>query len=325
MTNREPSLSVGMTVYNGQRYLSAALGSLLSQDFEDFELVVVDDGSTDASPDILARVAKRDARVRVIRQDNAGISAAANRMIAETRAPLIARMDADDLAKPGRLTAQVAFMQGEGAGVAAAGCAVEYIDAKDRFLTTIRPPCDDATIQSMLLQGHCAVWHTGSILRRDAVEKVGGYSADLRYAIDLDLWLRLGEVGALANLPGAWQRYRMHPGGVSETKRDIQEEDARTAVRRAGERRGVDAVFEETPWRPGSDRASRQAFHLQFGWWAYHSGERSTAAIYGLKAAAAKPWSIRGWRLAAKAVLTSPGPGSRSGSDARDGPDAAGR
>ncbi|MEM6750084.1 MAG: glycosyltransferase, partial [Planctomycetota bacterium] len=98
MTNREPSLSVGMTVYNGQRYLSAALGSLLSQDFEDFELVVVDDGSTDASPDILARVAKRDARVRVIRQDNAGISAAANRMIAETRAPLIARMDADDLA-----------------------------------------------------------------------------------------------------------------------------------------------------------------------------------------------------------------------------------
>ncbi|MEM6749780.1 MAG: hypothetical protein AAF612_04855, partial [Planctomycetota bacterium] len=124
---------------------------------------------------------------------------------------------------------------------------------------------------------------------------------------------------------GAWLGSRLPGGGWSDTKRDILADEAGRAVRRAGERRGVDAVFEETPWRPGSDRASRQAFHLQFGWWAYHSGERSTAAIYGLKAAAAKPWSIRGWRLAAKAVLTSPGPGSRSGSDARDGPDAAGR
>ncbi|MEM7682925.1 MAG: glycosyltransferase family 2 protein [Planctomycetota bacterium] len=308
MTSPTPPLSVGMTVYNGQGYLRAALGSLLSQDFEDFELVAVDDGSTDATPDVLADAARQDERLRVVRQDNAGISAAANRMLAETRAPLIARMDADDLAKPGRLSAQVAFMNGPGSAVAASGCAVDYIDAKDRFLTTIRPPCDNEKIQSMLLGGHCAVWHTGSILRRSAVDKVGGYSTDLRYAIDLDLWLRLGEVGPLANLPESLQRYRMHAGGVSETKRDIQQEDARTAVRRAGERRGVEAVFEETPWRPGSDRASREAFHLKFGWWAYHSGQRKTAALYGLKAASVRPWSYRGWRMTLKAALGPPSP-----------------
>src|SRR3712207_4054623 len=101
-------ISVVMPVFNGQRFLAEAMDSLLAQTFRDFEVVAVDDGSTDDTPATLHRYAERDARVRVIRGDHAGISAALNRGIAAATHEWIARMDADDVATPDRFAKQLA-------------------------------------------------------------------------------------------------------------------------------------------------------------------------------------------------------------------------
>src|SRR5258706_14041022 len=107
-----PAVSVVMPVYNGERYLASAIDSILAQTFTDFELIAVDDGSTDSSLPMLKRYAERDPRVRVISRPNTGIVGALSDAIAAARAPLIARMDADDLSLPLRFERQVAYLSG---------------------------------------------------------------------------------------------------------------------------------------------------------------------------------------------------------------------
>ena len=121
-----PSLSVVMAVYNGERWLAETLASLSSQTFGDFEIVAIDDGSTDGSAAILAEAAARDARYRIITQANRGLVASLNRGLAESRAPLVARIDADDVAEPERFARQVAFLQAH-PEVAALGSAIRII------------------------------------------------------------------------------------------------------------------------------------------------------------------------------------------------------
>ena len=106
-----PAVSVLMPVFNAERYVGEAIESILCQSFADFEVVVIDDGSTDDSPNILAGLAARDSRLRVLRQGNSGVVAALNRGLKDCRAPLVARMDADDVAHPERLEQQLAFMK----------------------------------------------------------------------------------------------------------------------------------------------------------------------------------------------------------------------
>ncbi len=299
----DPAVSVVMTAYNTERYIASAVGSVLAQTFEDFELIIVNDGSSDGTRGVIDRLADQDGRVRVFHRDNAGICAASNFGIAQSRAPLIARLDSDDLAEPERLAKQVAFM-GEHEDVVCLGTFVDYIDEKGRRLTTIQTPLTHEAIDAKHLEGHCSVWHTSAVFRRAAFEQVGGYNTDFACCVDMELWLRLGEVGRLANLPERLQRYRMHLGSVSAKKRELQRELARRACEQAAERRGIPCAFDaEEDWRPGEDRASRFTYAKRFGWWAYNSGERSTAAVYGLKAIGILPWKADGWRLLASALL----------------------
>src|SRR5579871_2870885 len=103
-----PAVSVLLPVYNGERFLAAAVRSVLEQTFSDFELIAIDDGSTDGSRAILEDFARRDARVRVISRPNSGIVGALNDALAQARGEFAARMDADDLCLSGRFAAQVA-------------------------------------------------------------------------------------------------------------------------------------------------------------------------------------------------------------------------
>src|SRR5438045_3930995 len=111
MTATSPTVSVLMPVYNGARYLAEAVESILAQTYRDFEFVIVDDGSTDRSPAMLDEYARRDSRVRIVRRGNTGIVGALNDAIADSKAPLIARMDADDVSLPDRLEKQVGYMR----------------------------------------------------------------------------------------------------------------------------------------------------------------------------------------------------------------------
>jgi len=202
-----------MPVYNGERFLAEAIDSILGQTFADFEFVIVDDGSTDASPTILADYASRDPRIRVVGQANAGIVAALNRGLAECRAPLVARMDADDSSLPARLERQVAFLAGH-PRVAVVGTAFQLVSETGAAGPKVRHATGQAAISRGLRRGNCLA-HPTVMMRRGVILAVGGYREFLRHAEDYDLWTRVVERHHLANLPECLLRYRVHGGQVS--------------------------------------------------------------------------------------------------------------
>jgi len=215
-----PSVSVVMAVYNGERWLEETLASLAGQTFGDFEIVAVDDGSTDGSSAILAEAAARDARYRIITQANRGLVASLNRGLAEARAPLIARIDADDIAEPERFARQVAFLQAH-PEVAVLGSAIRIIGEDGAFGRLQSYPCGPAEVAAGMLR-RCAFAHPSVMMRREAVLAAGGYREAFRHAEDYDLWLRLGERHGLDNLPEPLLRYRQHGTSVSFRHRQQQ-------------------------------------------------------------------------------------------------------
>jgi glycosyltransferase involved in cell wall biosynthesis len=299
-----PTISVLMSVYNGERYLAAAMDSILSQTFRDFELIVIDDGSKDSSPAILQDYAKRDARVKLTLRDNKGLTATLNEAFAQSRGRYLARMDCDDVALPDRFARQVQLLEAD-PDVVCTGGYFQLIDGAGRLLTTLQPPTDNDAIQAKLLAGHNAICHPCAMIRRQAMETVGGYDERFKTSQDLDLWLRLGEVGKLANVPAPVLKFRLHESSVSETKRQQQRQMGRMACEEAWKRRGLTGMTYEAdePWRPGSDCESKHRFALQYGWWAFGSGQRKTALYYATKAIAAKPLKSGGWKLIACALL----------------------
>lgn len=299
----QPPLSVLMPVHNGGAYLEAALKSVLSQDFDDFEFLILDDGSTDAAPAILARAACADSRIRLISRPQRGLVASLNELAGLARGNYLARMDADDIALPGRLSAQFLFLESH-PDVVCVGGATTMIDGAGRYLTTLYPPEDDARIQPAILAGHTAIAHPAAMFRRDALFRVGAYDAAYYPAEDLDLWLRLGEIGRLANLGIPVLKYRLHDDSISARAVERQQEAKRRACEAAWRRRGIRGEFRaHTPWRPQNDGDSRSRFMAQYGWWAWRNGERATAAYYGWQAIRADCLDPAGWKLMLAALL----------------------
>jgi hypothetical protein len=158
-----------------------------------------------------------------------------------------------------------------------------------------------------MLSGRNPLCHPLTMMRRDAVERVGGYGTDLPAAEDLDLWLKLGEIGEVACLSDVLLEYRMHNHSISEAHQAKQIENMRRACERACARRNVPCEFKgNDPWRPLASRQSRHHFALRYGWWAFKNHQRRTAMIYGTKAIGIKPWNSDGWRLLACAVAKTP-------------------
>jgi len=206
-----PAVSVLVGVHNGAPWVSRAVESVLGQTLADLDLIVVDDGSTDATPTLLAAV--RDSRLIVERQSRTGLTRALNRALARARAPLIARLDADDVALPARLERQRAFLEGH-PDVGLLGTAARVVDEADRELAVIRPPEADPAIRRALIRRNPFV-HSSVMARRALVEQVGGYDASFPVAQDYDLWLRLSAVTRMANLPEPLVIRRLIPGRVT--------------------------------------------------------------------------------------------------------------
>jgi glycosyltransferase involved in cell wall biosynthesis len=217
MTNSTPAISVLMPVYNAGRFLVPALDSILAQTFSDFELIVLDGGSDDGSIELLRKAAVRDARVIVVADRKSGLVESLNRGLAMARAPLIARMDADDLARPDRFAKQLAFLR-QHPEVAVLSGAMELIDGSGASLRTDTFPTAPEAVGSELLQRSC-VSHPAVMARTDVLRSVGGYRANARHAEDYDLWLRIAERSRIANLPDVLLSYRMHP--VKASTRDL--------------------------------------------------------------------------------------------------------
>jgi GT2 family glycosyltransferase len=208
-----PRVSVVLPIYNGEAFLTEAIDSILQQSFGDFELIAIDDGSTDGSAAILDAV--RDPRVRVIHQPNAGLAASLNRGISLARGTYIARHDHDDVSLPTRFARQVQFME-QNPDCALVGTRAE-IRSDDRPATRFHDhPGDDAALRFELLFDNPFV-HSSVMLRKRAVESVGGYSTDpLRQPPeDYELWSRLARSYQVANLPERLTVYHETAHGMS--------------------------------------------------------------------------------------------------------------
>jgi glycosyltransferase involved in cell wall biosynthesis len=281
---------------------------VLAQTFRDFECLILDDGSTDGSGKIADDLARRDPRVRVVHRENRGLVATLNELVELARGDLVARMDADDVCLPTRFARQVEFLE-QHPGAVCVGCGYWLVDEVDRTIAQIKVPSADDALQQALLRGHSPISHPTAMIRTAALRRLGGYRREFYPAEDLDLWLRLGELGTLANLADPLIRYRVHSGSISgQATQGRQRDAARRACADAWARRGVaDGRFEATnEWRPDETAASRMRFALQYGWMAYSSGFRRTALVYGLKAIRTLPLRLEGWRLLAIALLRSP-------------------
>jgi glycosyltransferase involved in cell wall biosynthesis len=209
---RRPRVSVILPVYEGERYLGAAIESILAQTFEDFELIVVDDGSTDRSLAIIRSFADR--RIRVLENPvNLGLPASLNRALEQCAGTYIARHDADDISEPARLARQVSFLDGA-PEVGLVGTWYTEIDAHGRTLVGRQLPCDHLSLR-WALQFYSPFVHGSVVFRRTVVETVGPYSEAFPTSQDYEFWLRIASSFRVANLPERLLRLRVHPASLT--------------------------------------------------------------------------------------------------------------
>ena len=292
-----------MPVYNAERYLESAVRSILDQTFRDFRLIVLNDGSTDGSPAIVERLARQDTRIHIISRPNTGILGALNDLLGAATAPLVARMDADDLALPHRLARQVAFMHAN-PEVVLLGCQYEIIDGRNRRLFAPRRHTDDGPLQAEALGGVTPVVHPCAMFRLDAARAAGGYDPAAEYAEDLDLWLKLGEMGRIANLPEVLMLYREHDNSVSSQNRELQLTRMRQVCEQAWTRRRIEGRFLLTDhWRPGPSAGERSWFFASRGALSWGMGRWRTPVEYALKALRERPVSRPAWKLLLAALV----------------------
>lgn len=217
-----PTFSILVPVYNHERYIGAALDSLLSQTDPDWEAVVVDDGSTDGTPGIVDDYARRDRRIRAIHKANGGVSTALNVGLGQSRGAWIGWLSSDDLFEPHKLA-----LHREWFGTHPAG----------RFFFTDFRTLDEASgrlgTEPLLMPVPEARWRLVEMLRgifingitmcahRSVFERVGGFDERLRYAQDYDLWLRVLVTGAAVHIPDRTAITRLHARQVFQVNADV--------------------------------------------------------------------------------------------------------
>jgi hypothetical protein len=209
-----PTVSVVLPVHNGEPYLAEAIDSILGQTFGDFELIAVDDASTDNSRRRLDDAAARDSRVCVVDGADRGLVGALNLGLSLARGEFIARMDADDISQPDRFARQVSFLR-ENPDIAVVGSAITLIDAGGAVVREISYPSAPADVDRFLMEVGSALAHPAVMARRTAMLTVGGYRKLFQHCEDYDLWLRMAERYLLANLPDRLLRYRQHGSKAS--------------------------------------------------------------------------------------------------------------
>jgi hypothetical protein len=201
-----PRVSVLLPVHNAEAYLASAIESLQAQSFDDFDVIAIDDGSSDRSGAILDSFAAIDARIHAFHQPKLGLGATLNRALELAVGEYVARMDADDVSLPQRFACQSAYLdQHPDIGVLGSG-----VDAFDEVRALAwHYPTTDAAIRCQMVF-NCAFAHPAVMIRRALLQQLGGYAQDWPVAEDYELWLRVAPFTAFANLPEILLRHRLH-------------------------------------------------------------------------------------------------------------------
>ncbi|MEW5805358.1 MAG: glycosyltransferase [Patescibacteria group bacterium] len=221
---RKPKVSILLPTYNGEKYLAKAIQSVLAQSFEDWELLVIDDGSTRKNEkgdfliqEIVKRFSERNDRVKYLRTEkNLGIQKALNRGLAEAAGEYIARIDDDDeWFDENKLVKQVEFLD-KNSDYVLVGTGTIVVDEQGRELFRFLNPETDKEIRKRILAKNCFS-HSSVMFRKSAVEKVGNYPETEKtlHVEDYYLWLKLGQFGKFHNLPIYGIKFMIRPGAIS--------------------------------------------------------------------------------------------------------------
>lgn len=311
-----PEISVLLPVRNGRRYVAGALESILAQSGVALEVVVIDDGSTDGTRQVVEGIA--DSRVRVIPGPEQGVAAAMNVGLAAARGRYIARCDSDDRFPPGRLAAQMAFLEASDAYGAVCG-RFEMLDpAGDMIAVTPAAGEQAREVTGDLRNGEVEVHLCTYLVRREPMLAVGEFRNYFRTSSDIDFQLRLCQQTRVWYEPAAWYGYRIHADSITHRHsarlqafyEDIAREFQRQRVQR-GTPAGVlgkdDLQLGVPPLAPEqgeaiheADRpsAAEQLWLMKWGeaWREHSEGRRGPALLRGLRAMLQQPWRPSAWR-----------------------------
>lgn len=237
-----------MCVYNDERFVGNAIESILGQSFQDFEFIIVNDGSTDGTGAILEGYARKDSRVKIISQANAGTTAAANSGLSAAKGRYVARLDSDDFSLPHRLKTEVEFLDAN-PDIALVGGGSEIIEINGTVIGARNIP---TKTPKKTLMHRCIYQQSDVMFRRDVVLSLGGYRAKFRNAQDYDLWLRISEVAGIAKLDTILGQWRLNGGGYTLSRAREQAAEVKVIKefarqRREGGRDGYDSYYPPPP------------------------------------------------------------------------------
>jgi GT2 family glycosyltransferase len=295
-----PLISVCLPVYNTERYVGQAIESILNQTLGDFELLILDDGSTDGSLEVLRRYADRDPRIHLTSRPNKGLAPSLNELVDQSRGEFLARMDADDVALPERFERQVEYLRAHPDCVLV-GSRVRLIDPDGDPLCDWCKLQDHESLDAIFLRGERSteISHPAIIMRRDAVLAVGKYRP-FEVIEDVDLFLRLAERGRIANLPEVLLQYRIHASNISKAKSYHQAIDRvwPEITRDARRRRNLPELADPpaAPVPPRTDQTPVEE-REKWAWWALGAGHLVTARKHAHWVLSRAPLSPRSWKL----------------------------
>jgi glycosyltransferase involved in cell wall biosynthesis len=297
--NSRPLVSVIIPVYNERReYLDLAVGSILSQTYDNFEVLIMDDGSGPETAAVLDVVAQRDGRIRLFRQENAGLTKTLNRLIRQAQGRFIARQDADDLSESERLERQVSFLTCH-PEVVMLGTGCLLIDSAGKVLLHHRVKTRPDTLKRLLLRNNQFIH--GSVMFRSDIFGEGLYYKEYRYAEDYEFFLRISERHAIANLNLPLYRYRLNPASISVAKSREQIFMGMVVQEMARRRRQGELIPQEriisslnTPWQR---RRVERTFYLTQGRNHFLAGEKAAAQQMFWRALAVYPSLRCLWHL----------------------------
>lgn len=257
-----------MGVYNGARFLIDCIESVLAQSYDDFEFIIINDGSTDKTQDILETMRARDKRIRIFKQQNQGLTKTLNRGIKLARGKYIARMDDGGICHEDRLKAQLLWLK-KTKGVVAVGTHYDVVDKTGKVLRRHLPPTKHQQLKQIVYSGVNPFAHGSVMIKKPALQKIGGYRTYFTFAQDYDQWLRLIDAGLeMSNTPRVLYKHRILPSDFK--KRRQQKYFAELALQMSKNRRAdmIDipstAQLEKVPKRKLSTLEARAIYYKNF-------------------------------------------------------------
>lgn len=212
-------LSVVLSTYNEEKYIAKAIRSILDQTYPYFELIIVNDGSTDGTLDVVRSF--EDPRIFIVDKPNSGLPDSLNKGIEKSKYDWIARMDGDDIAEPTRFENQIKYIEDS---VGVIGGQFRVIDENDnlRSSNVSKKPLTTSKCKRWILFGMSPLAHPSVLIRKSLLQKYGGYDANFKAAQDNELWGRLSPSTRIINIPDVVLRYRKHNNNITSKRQDLQ-------------------------------------------------------------------------------------------------------